>query len=271
MEVLLPGGMPIDGRLERHARFRPLTGRIEQAVIESANHPDRPSYVTAVLSEALDNIGGRPVDAATVARLSVADRQYLMLRLGALFGGELVWLKLRCTACDAWFDVDVQRCDLPVKAAGAGYPSLNLQLGGHRIEAMVPCGEDQQDIAGLDDEAALQHLLRRCVRQVDGAAPAEDFFAQLSDADIAAIDEALEELAPAVCDRLQVVCPECHRLQQALLDHYTQLGVDEYLFYDEIHTLASHYHWSEADILDLPRAKRQRYIDLISRKAATWG
>ncbi|HRF06912.1 MAG: hypothetical protein ABTR27_06795 [Candidatus Competibacter phosphatis] len=271
MEVLLPGGLPVNGRLERHARFRPLTGRIEQAVIESSDVADRPAYVTSVLCRALDSIGAGPADEASVARLGVADRQYLILRLGALLGGEQLWLKLRCAACDAWFDVDLRRNELPVRAAAEGYPWISLQLGARHIEAVVPNGEDQQAIAALDDAAAMQRLLRRCIRRVDGAAPGEEFFARLSEADIEALDEALDDLAPAVCDRLQVDCPECHHSQQAPLDHYAQLGIDEYVFYDEVHTLASHYHWSEADILDLPRSKRQRYLDLISRSAALRG
>ena len=60
-------------------------------------------------------------------------------------------------------------------------------------------------------------------------------------------------------------CPECGEQQYAELDHYLLDAVDERLFYDEVHTLASHYHWSEADILDLPQAKRRLYIDLINR------
>lgn len=33
--------------------------------------------------------------------------------------------------------------------------------------------------------------------------------------------------------------------------------------YLEVHHLALHYHWSERDILLLPRGKRQRYLALL--------
>jgi hypothetical protein len=36
--------------------------------------------------------------------------------------------------------------------------------------------------------------------------------------------------------------------------------------YEEVHVLATHYHWSESDILALPRRKRLRYLDLIARQ-----
>lgn len=35
--------------------------------------------------------------------------------------------------------------------------------------------------------------------------------------------------------------------------------------YEEVHYLALHYHWGENAILDLPRAKRQRYLALLAR------
>jgi hypothetical protein len=35
--------------------------------------------------------------------------------------------------------------------------------------------------------------------------------------------------------------------------------------YQEVHHLALHYHWSEADILRLPRSKRLRYLGLLVR------
>ncbi len=37
---------------------------------------------------------------------------------------------------------------------------------------------------------------------------------------------------------------------------------------EEVHVLALHYHWSEADILALPSPKRQRYLALLARHLA---
>jgi hypothetical protein len=38
---------------------------------------------------------------------------------------------------------------------------------------------------------------------------------------------------------------------------------------DEVHAIAWHYHWSESEILDLPRARRRRYLDLIASSLGT--
>ncbi len=267
MEVQLPGGLLQGGCIQRNARFRPLTGRIEQSLIESAANLDRPAYVTAVLSQVLDAIGESAVDADIVSRLTVADRQYLMLRLAALLGGEQMWLKVDCGHCGEPFDVELQRCELPVKAAGDSFPEVSLHLENWDIKARVPNGQDQQAISQISEDEALLTLLQQCICSVNGESPHADFSRLLNEAEIEAIDEALDEVAPAVCDRLLVSCPECHTEQSALLDHYANIGLDEYFFYDEIHTLASHYHWSEAEILDLPRTKRRRYLQLISRSS----
>ena len=113
----------------------------------------------------------------------------------------------------------------------------------------------------------MQRLLQSCIRLVNGEAPAKEFINKLSEPDIETIDEALDEASPAVCSQLLVTCPECTREQYAELDHYDLAGMNEHSFDDEVHTLASHYHWSEAAILDLSQARRRRYLDLISRSA----
>ena len=101
----------------------------------------------------------------------------------------------------------------------------------------------------------------------DDELPDEFFFSRLNESDIEAIDEALDTASPSVCDQLLVTCPECDCSQRAELDHYTLSGINERLFYDEIHTLASHYHWSEEAILNLPRKRRRLYLSLINRSA----
>lgn len=271
VEVILPGGLPKNGCIERQAIFHPLTGRIEQALIECGTGHNRTGYVTAVLCSALESIGKQPVDARLVADLCVVDRQYLMLRLAAMLDGEQMWLKVACGYCDAPFDVEVRRCDLPVKAAGQGFPQVTLRVNEWVIEARVPTGADQACFGEQSEEEAMQQLLQSCILSVNGEPPDKEFITRLSDSDIESIDKALDEASPAVCNQLLVTCPECGREQHAELDHYALAGMNRHFFYDEVHTLASHYHWSEAAILDLPQARRRLYLDKINRSAGMTG
>lgn len=269
IEVILPGGLPDDGHIERQVRFLPLTGRIEQMLIDFRRRLDkRPGYVTAVLASVIESIGNRPVDAGRVADLCVADRQYLMLRLGAVLDGEQMWLKVGCAHCHSLFDVEVRRCDLPVKEAGRDFPLVKLRVNACEIDIRVPTGADQEKIGEESEEEAMQRLLQSCIRSVNGEPPNKEFIDSLLASDIEAIDEALDEVSPAVCNRLLVSCPECGNEQHAELDHYVLTNISEYDFYEEVHTLASNYHWSEASILDLPQARRRLYLKMINRSAS---
>lgn len=265
VDIILPGGLPRNGSIERSARFRPLTGRIEQALVEWSPGPNRPGDVTAMLAAALDRIGNQPVDTVRVADLCVADRQYLMLRLSAMIDGEQMWLKVGCAHCSAPFDVDIRRCDLPVKPAGPGFPQITVRLNGSTMAVRVPTGADQEVVGDHPEEEAIRLLLERCICSVNGDPAETDVVDRLSESDLRAIDLALDDASPAVCDQLLVSCPECGHDQYAQLDHYSLVGLNGYDVYDEVHTLASHYHWSEASILDLPRDRRRLYLGMIHR------
>ena len=270
-EVMLPGGLLNDARLDREARFRPLTGRIEQTLIELGSELDRAGYVTAVLSNVLDRIGTRPADLARVAELCVADRQYLMLRLGAMLDGEQMWLKVDCGHCGEPFDVEVRRCDLPVKEAGEGFPLVTLRVKEWSLLVRVPAGSDQERVTDLPEEDAVRELLGSCIQTVNGEPPGDGFVEKLTESDIEAIDAALDEASPAVCSHLLVNCPECGQEQHAELDHYAPTGMSARFLYADVHTLASHYHWSESAILDLPQARRRLYLEMIGRSAGASG
>jgi hypothetical protein len=242
-----------------------VTGKIELALIEMSAQKDRPGYVTQALTAALESIGRIPADDQVVSDLCVADRQYLMLRLDAILNGELMWLKVGCRQCESPFDVEVKRCDLPVKPAGKQYPFVTLSIRDREIRLKVPTGKDQAAIETNNKEEAMAQLLKRCITSVNGGLPEQDCLDSFTADDIERIDTALDEASPAVCSQLLVTCPECGQEQQAHLDHYSLGHMNPAFFYDEIHTLASHYHWSESDILDLPRNRRRLYLNLISR------
>ena len=76
----------------------------------------------------------------------------------------------------------------------------------------------------------------------------------------------MHELAPPVDLEIEGACPECGAAFTATLpvakffiSELRQAGGIE----REVHCLAWHYHWSEADILSLTRSRRRRYLDLI--------
>ncbi|MFV8753953.1 DUF6760 family protein [Nannocystaceae bacterium ST9] len=161
-------------------------------------------------------------------------------------------------------EIDLDR--LPVAEAGEGYPECEQRLAGRRIRLRVPTGADQHALS-LDDEAqALAELVRACAQPLDGEGEIDgDAFD--------AIDRAIEAMSPGMATTLSTACPECHRDQRIEFDPCA-LAVPpsgEPDLFDEIHTLAFHYHWSETEILSLPRARRHRYLRRIELEIGTSG
>jgi hypothetical protein len=284
----LPGGyLDPEGRLHRLVELAPLSGRDEELL----TRPGRPAaeLVTEVLSGCLRRVGTIAPVAREVARdLLVGDRQYLLLKLReATFGGRIE-ATVRCPwpGCGAKVDVDFAVADVPVAPLAEPGPLYALELppeaafeaedgSRHReVGFRLPTGADQEALAaaldGPGDEAeALALLLERCVRSIGPFDPAGgERVRGLSARARLEIERRMEELAPAVELTMEARCPECERqfwLPFELQDFFFgELRIGQDLLYRELHYLAYHYHWSEAEILGMPREKRRRYIEILA-------
>lgn len=272
VRVKLPGGLLVEGRLEQSVRFHSLTGFAEQALLElSASKDNSPRYVTEVLSTVVERIGDLRPGNDDIAALCVADRQYLMIQLSRLLEGDQLWQSCKCKNCSSGFDIPIDRSVLPVKEAGSTFPKAYAQLRGRRLELLVPTGSSQQLISELGDEDAIFVLVSDCLIAVDGEPQKEDFVTDLSDKEIALIESALEQASPEVALTVTAACPECREEHVVPFDPYSILEDGFSSLYQEIHSLAQHYHWSEADILGLPRDRRQLYLGMVDRARGMQG
>jgi hypothetical protein len=270
----LPGGVLREGVRRRDFAFRPVDGCLEAALAEAADAPTVPAAVTAALVAALADLGGGRPDARVVEELAVGDRQFLARRLGVHLGRDPLWFTAVCGACDGRFDVEVRQGDLPVKAAGDTFP--HVELGPLRLR--VPTGADQTAIAHLPDERAVEALVARCrVAVGDGAdrrdggdvpgaeevPDADAAHVGGSDVDLVALEEAMETVAPEVALAVRTHCPLCDAENELAVDPYAGVLAPDDRVFDDVHRLASSYHWSEPDVLALTRDRRRRYLRLL--------
>jgi hypothetical protein len=261
--MTLPGGLWRHGECRRDWSFRPLTGEIEMSILEAGRGSESvPQRVTAVLSTVLAELGGAAAQRDAVRALSVADRQYLMRRIASLIGLEESWIAARCLTCGAGFDVPVRESELPVKPAGEGYPFADVETSLGPVRFRVPVGADQEAIAAIPDlQAARRALALRCaVAPLSG-----ELSGELSDEDLDRAEQALEAIAPEVATQAQAACPDCGRPATVELDPYHCLGAAPGGLFLDIHILASAYHWSEKEILALPRERRRLYLSFVDR------
>jgi len=266
MVVTLPGGLWAHDQLNRNACFASLNGHTELALAElDASHCPTTDFVTRALCLTLSELGDKAPDPGTVESLCVADRQFLMLRLGEMLNGDDVWLRASCSSCDKFFDLHIQRSALPIKEAAAGFPLCAIDTRHGRMELRVPTGRDQNAVIRLSDDQAMISLLKCCVVSIDGQPVEAAMLAKFNTADIREIEQALDDISPSVCDALQTDCPECSKQQTVRISHYDVRVGHQQGFYQEVHQIASYYHWGEEEILAIPRVRRQMYLELIAR------
>ena len=268
--VTLPGGLLVDGQLKCDALLRPLDGWLEERVsVAMTDRGNLPVIVSNVLGAALLSIGGEAVMPEQVVSLTMADRQWLMLNLAHALQGGGYWLKGYCDSCKQPFDLYLDPKQLPVKTAGERFPFAELDLDGDKLRLRLPNGMDQERIVGFDADEAVAWLLSGCLLSVNGG-PVQAGYADTLDADaLQKIDEALDEVSPYVGTTLATACPECKHPQQMEINPYLLDTTRHEALFQEVHMLASEYHWSEREILSLSRERRRLYLKLIERSRDT--
>ena len=261
----LPGGLLEEGRILRDYRFAPVDGALELVLTDSFEDGDNHSArVTRVLSEALETLAGKPADRQTVRALCVGDRQFLMRQLSALLEPGTRWQTARCHACGELFEISYEHAALPVKPAGEDFPRARVATAQGEVWVRSPTGEDQEYLAPIaDDHQALDLLLWRLVSPVDDGTDWDP--GRFDDQEIEAIERAVEDISPEVATHSQSHCPHCDVLNLVAVSPYACLKGSPRNLFEELHTLALHYHWSEREILALPKSRRRIYLGLIDR------
>jgi hypothetical protein len=280
VDITLPGGYWLGGTCHREVRLRPVNGGDEDFLLE-AGELLLPAYrITALLVRCLERLGPTsPVTDEAVRSLTVGDREALLLHLRRLTMGDRLLGVLDCPApdCGEKMDLDLKVSDLllpPYDNCQQSYEAEVKKNGSHyRVRFRLPTGADQEDVATLvnnDSQAAAELLLHRCVQSVtngDGE-PVEDLPPVVTER----IPEAMSELDPQAELTLSLTCPACTHAFLAPFDAGTYLfqelaGRVKYL-YREVHLLALYYHWSEAEIINMPDRKRRLYLELLEEALA---
>jgi hypothetical protein len=269
MTPLLPGGLWERDAPQREFAFAPITGELELVLgMADGQRLRLVQRVTAVLCAALRHIGGAPATHDRVRALCVDDRRFLMQALAGEVGISTVWITGTCGACAGAFDLPAPPSRLPVKPAGPGYPFASTVTSLGPVRLRVPTGADQEDVGDLMGDAATRALIAGClVAQPPGHDSPAAAAAAFTDEDVETISHTLEEVSPEVARCATGECPWCGAPIEVPLDPYLCLYVGPDRLLDEVETLAATYHWSEPDILSLPRERRRRYLRSCQRIA----
>jgi hypothetical protein len=273
--ITLPGGCWLDDTCHREVRLRPISGSDEDYLLDAGNLLLPAHRATALIARCLERLGPRgPVTLETVRSLTVGDREALLLHLRHLTLGDHMQGVVDCPTsdCGEKMDLDLKVSDLllpPYEDYRRSYEAAVADNGSdYRVRFRLPTGADQEDVAVVartDSEAAGELLLYRCVESVTGedGEPVETLPPAVADR----ISDVMSELDPQAELTLSLTCPACERAFLAPFDTasylFRELDGRVMRLYREVHLLAFYYHWSEAEIIDMPDRKRRLYLELL--------
>jgi len=201
-------------------------------------------------------------------QMSATDLDAFLLNLRRIWIGDQVRCDLRCAADDCRerivfnftitkYLADHNPAEVDLAPRGwhvrvpdeAGWRGLESETA--RLEFRLPTPNDQL-IAAKEDDA---ELVRRCVRPANLPARIRR-----------RAEAVIENLAPCLSGEMRGTCPACGAVVSAYFDArgfcLKEFRQHAAFIYQDIDVLARHYHWSEQEILRLPRARRGAYVEL---------
>jgi hypothetical protein len=272
------GYLDESGGRHEEAELTPLTGRVEYLLGYRETPANTATLVTELLTHSVKRIGSlTDVDASLIRELLVDDRDFLTIKLRVLTFGKKVNCVLRCPACDKLMDLTLS-LDAMSDRKPVNQRYFTMQLSGAKagerpreIEFRLPAGGDQEACVALSsvaEDAAVEALLARCIRRIDDCMTVNASAIQaLGPGAREEIEAQMSELGSSAEIDIEASCPECSRPFSSRLDMVTffldELKSGFRALESEIHSLAWHYHWSEQEILSLPRPRRKRYVALL--------
>jgi hypothetical protein len=268
--VAVPGGVWRSGHPVREVALRAVGTEDEAFLLDTAADDPPGDRATALLARCLTD-GERIVPA-----LTVGDREALLLHLRRLSLGDTVHCVLRCPAssCREQMEATLRIEELLLPPYEDVYPSydLTVEVDGVRYEATfrLPTADDLAGVAALarqHPEQAGAALFRRCL--LAAARDGEPVDAcTLPPVVQDAISDAMADRDPQAELRLELTCTACDTRFSIVFDTATflleELERRANRLLGEVHTLALHYHWSEADILRMSPTRRAKYLDLLA-------
>lgn len=221
---------------------------------------DRPGLVTALLARASGT-----ADTAFWWSQAVGLRtQALLDVLAATERRASIGLTAVCSAagCAQTFEFELPLRGLPRADTQDG--TITVQLGPQRRARLrLPCGDDLRRWHAAQPASRSDAVRTMCESLL--------LEGELDGDDEAAVAAAIAAHDPLVDFTVACACPVCDTPAEVAIDleglALRRLGRVQRDLLREIHVLASHYGWREAEVLALPPARRAQYRALIEECA----
>jgi len=209
------------------------------------------------LQRSLTLLAAAQDDPAQAPAMDVGRRDVLLAQLLETAAGAEVWGRAECGSCGEQLDIPVDVAaiaQLPVPEPGA---CLSAVVDGTEVRFRLPTTADLAALSGMAPAVANDVLLARCLGVADGPVPR-----QVAEA----VDAAMEQAAPAGALEIIASCPDCGAATTVALDIsvllWAEIHSQAVALINDVHTLATAYGWTEADVLALSPERRAAYLNL---------
>ena len=265
--------LPVSGM---EVQFRVPDGNDDLAILEAAGGPLEQALEVLPRLARLEThdgaeLGGGPAWRTQWRDLTVADFETALLGLRQFLFGDKAGCIVRAAAHSCGVPMELEfsiasflaeiKPGMPRRVEGCSErPGWFKFLGSDEdaVRFRLPVVDDQVKVLGHPDAAML--LAGRCIEA-----------AHLTARKRGQVERAMETLSPSVSRPLAGKCRDCGESLTMTL-HVPKLVMDELRIsasgvHEEIHAIASTYHWDEAAILALPQSRRHAYASTIRRQA----
>ena len=250
----LPLGLMVRGRRERRAVLRQFNGDLQLRLLDLDLKQPREQVLSKALALCIERIGSvqnPPVE--FMDRLILSDRHALVQSLMLDRGNRELAAGADCPGCTHRLEMTLDLSSIkPPRIPDNGSIVLTHQQNGHALRRRLrfPC---VIDLDRAEDEAT---LLSHCL----GCTPA------MARPWLPRAEKMLSRYDPLGCLEIVGRCPDCCGELRSEVDlafiWLSKIKDDSSTLIEEIHLLALRYHWTENEILRLPGARRQAYLDL---------
>jgi hypothetical protein len=197
----------------------------------------------------LESASGIPID--ELARLTIGERDRLLLALRIGTFGNRLECETRCPSCETRLELSFDASSLMVPATPVKDSDLEIAADDWAVRFRLP---DSYDVAAaLEGEDLATRLLGSAVESSTRTLVAER----------------IAELDPQANISLSLDCAACGHEWESQFDPASFLfrEVESYVgrLTNQVHLLARAYAWSEQSILSMGATRRRRYLDLVTQ------
>ena len=194
-----------------------------------------------------------------LADLTIGERDARLLQLRTLVLGSSATGFAECPQCGerVEFSIDTAALTQPKELATTPH---QIQVSGKRVRFRLPTSRDLAEVVvAPDGPQGLRRLIERCVIE-------DSSTDELPNETVEALSRAMLEADPQAEITLALICPNCAQRWEMLFDivhfFWNEIAAQARRLFREIDALARVYGWTEREILNLPAARRQSYLEL---------